>query len=87
MARPRVADGGDGLQIWRVAASILNKQSWRPTRVIFQLWSLGEEANNVSPQKDGLLRNLKPGGSLDLPGPCEHGNEPLGSLKSGEFLD
>jgi len=27
MARPRVADGGDGLQIWTVAANILNKQS------------------------------------------------------------
>jgi len=27
MERPRVADGGDGLQIWRVAANILNKQS------------------------------------------------------------
>jgi hypothetical protein len=27
MARPRVADRGDGLQIWRVAANILNKQS------------------------------------------------------------
>jgi hypothetical protein len=26
MARPQVADGGDGLQIWRVAAIILNKQ-------------------------------------------------------------
>jgi hypothetical protein len=26
MARPRVADGGDGPQIWRVAASILNNQ-------------------------------------------------------------
>jgi hypothetical protein len=28
MARPQVADG-DGLQIWRVAANILNKQSRR----------------------------------------------------------
>jgi hypothetical protein len=28
MARPEVADGGDGLAIWRVAANILNKQ-WR----------------------------------------------------------
>jgi hypothetical protein len=28
MARPQVADEGDGLQIWRVAANILNKQ-WR----------------------------------------------------------
>jgi hypothetical protein len=27
MARPQVADGGEGLQIWRVAANILNKQS------------------------------------------------------------
>jgi hypothetical protein len=26
MARPRVADRGDGLQIWRVVANILNKQ-------------------------------------------------------------
>jgi len=24
---PRIADGGDNLQIWRVAANILNKQS------------------------------------------------------------
>jgi hypothetical protein len=27
MARPQVADGGDGLQIWRVAENILNKLS------------------------------------------------------------
>jgi hypothetical protein len=27
MARPRVADRGYGLQIWRVAANILNRQS------------------------------------------------------------
>jgi hypothetical protein len=27
MARPQAADGGDSLQIWRVAANILNKQS------------------------------------------------------------
>jgi hypothetical protein len=27
MVRPQVADGGDGLQIWRVAASMFNKQS------------------------------------------------------------
>jgi hypothetical protein len=28
MAHPRVADEGDGHQIWRVAANVLNKQSW-----------------------------------------------------------
>jgi hypothetical protein len=27
MAHPQVADGGDGLQIWRVAANIMNKKS------------------------------------------------------------
>jgi hypothetical protein len=27
MARPQVADGGDGLQMWRVTGNILNKQS------------------------------------------------------------
>jgi hypothetical protein len=35
MARPRVADGGVGLQIWRVAANILNKQS----RTAYKVWS------------------------------------------------
>jgi hypothetical protein len=29
MAHPQIADGGDGLKIWRVAANILNKQSWK----------------------------------------------------------
>jgi hypothetical protein len=28
MARPQVPDGRNGLQIWRVATDILNKQSW-----------------------------------------------------------
>jgi hypothetical protein len=27
MGRPQFADGGEGLDIWRVAANILNKQS------------------------------------------------------------
>jgi hypothetical protein len=27
MARPQVAERGDGLQIWRVAVNMLNKQS------------------------------------------------------------
>jgi nitrous oxidase accessory protein NosD len=49
MARPRVADRGDGLQIWRVAANILNKQS----RTADSGWSSspggGRWANNPSP--------------------------------------
>jgi hypothetical protein len=37
MAHRQVADGGDGLQIWRVAANILSKQSWTADRVVLQL--------------------------------------------------
>jgi hypothetical protein len=29
---PQVADGGDSLQFWTVAANILNKQSWTADR-------------------------------------------------------
>jgi hypothetical protein len=49
MARPRVADRGDGLQIWRVAANILNQQS----RTADSGWSsslgVGRGANNPPP--------------------------------------
>ncbi|KAJ4430951.1 hypothetical protein ANN_19544 [Periplaneta americana] len=42
MARPQVADRGDGLQIWRVAANILNKQSWTADKGGPPAWGLGE---------------------------------------------
>jgi len=29
MERPQVTDGGDGLQVWRVAVNIFYKQSYR----------------------------------------------------------
>jgi hypothetical protein len=49
MARPRVADRGDGLQVWRVAANILNKKS----RTADSGWSSslgdGQGANNPPP--------------------------------------
>ena len=45
---PRVADGGVGLQIWRLVANILNKQSWTAD----QEWSFSlgvwREANNLT---------------------------------------
>jgi hypothetical protein len=44
MARPQVSDGGDFLQIFRVAANILNKQS----RTADSL-GIGRRANNSSP--------------------------------------
>jgi hypothetical protein len=59
MARPRVADGGDGLQIQNVAANILNKQS----RTADKGWSsnlvVGREASNSSsPPGNSFLRNV-----------------------------
>jgi hypothetical protein len=49
LARPQVADGGDGLQIWRVAANILNKQ-WRTADKGWSCSSeVGSGANNSSP--------------------------------------
>jgi hypothetical protein len=49
MVRPQVADGGDIIQVWRVAENILNKQS----RTAEKVWSssLGVERglNNYSP--------------------------------------
>jgi hypothetical protein len=61
MARPQVADGGDGLQIWRVAANILNKKS----RTADKGWcsSLGVEhgANNSSPYKNKLFTKCQNG--------------------------
>jgi hypothetical protein len=48
MARPRVADGGDGLQIWRVAANILIKQSWTADMLWASSLGVGRGTNNSS---------------------------------------
>jgi len=51
VARPQVADGGEGLQIWRVATNVLNKQPRTADKGWFS--SLGGEgrANNPSTLK------------------------------------
>jgi hypothetical protein len=41
MVHPQVADGGDSLQSWRVAANILNKQSWTADKGGTPAWGLG----------------------------------------------
>jgi hypothetical protein len=56
MARTQVADGGDGLRTWRVAASILNKQSRRVDKGWFS--SLGLRSGN---RKKKMLRNVTKG--------------------------
>jgi hypothetical protein len=49
MACPQVADGGAGLQIRRVAANILNKQSQTAGKGWSSSLGVGHEANNSSP--------------------------------------
>jgi hypothetical protein len=49
MARPRVADRGDGLQILRVAANIVNKQSQTADSGWSSSLGVGRGANNPPP--------------------------------------
>jgi hypothetical protein len=48
MARPQVANGGDGLQICRVATNIQNKQSRKADKGWSSSFGVGREANNSS---------------------------------------
>ena len=45
---PWVADGGVGLQIWRLAANILNKQSWTADQEWSSSLRIWREANNLA---------------------------------------
>jgi hypothetical protein len=51
MARPQVADGGDGLQIWRVFANALNKQSRTDDKSGPVAWGLVEEVQLLTVKK------------------------------------
>jgi hypothetical protein len=53
MARPQVADGGNGLQIWRVAANTLNKQSRTADKGWF--FSLGFGVELRTPHRKNYL--------------------------------
>jgi hypothetical protein len=48
MARPQIADGGEGLPIWRVAASVLNKQSPTADKGSSSTLAVGRVAKNSS---------------------------------------
>jgi hypothetical protein len=59
MARPQVACGVNGLQIWRVAANILNKQSWTADKGDLPAWGLGVGITHS--KKSISLRNVLQG--------------------------
>jgi hypothetical protein len=48
MAHPQVVDGGNGLQIWRVAGNILNKHSRTADKGWSSSLGVGRGANNSS---------------------------------------
>jgi hypothetical protein len=61
MTRPQVADGGDGLQIWRVAANILNKQSQTADSGWSSNLGLGVGLTTPDRKRISFLGNVKKG--------------------------
>jgi hypothetical protein len=49
MVRPQVADGEDGLQTWRIAANIMNKQSLTADKGWPSSLGVGRGADHSSP--------------------------------------
>ena len=47
MTCPLIAERGDDLQIWRVAANILNKQLWMADKGWSSNFGFGRRANNL----------------------------------------
>jgi hypothetical protein len=58
MALPQVADGGDGLQIWKVAANILNKQSLTADKGWSSNLEVGREASQLLTVKQKLVTKI-----------------------------
>jgi hypothetical protein len=95
MARPQVADGGEGLQIWRVAANILNNQSQAADKGWTSRLGLGVGLLTPHRKESNVLRNVSKclGPELILclrigsrVGFYDHGYEPSVSVnKSGYF--
>jgi hypothetical protein len=58
MASSQVAEGGNGPQIWRVAANILNKQLQTSNKRCLSAWGLGVGLPTPHLKKCILLRNV-----------------------------
>jgi hypothetical protein len=72
-ARRRVSDGGDGLQIWRVAANKLSKQSREADKGWSSRLGMGE-APTTHHRKETACYEMSRRAS-DLTVFCEQGNE------------
>jgi hypothetical protein len=85
MARPRVPDGGEGLQIWCKDANTLNKQSRTTDKGWYSSPVFDKGLTAPYRKKKSCYQLLH--GATELAGFCEHGNEPPGSIRGGESLD
>jgi hypothetical protein len=65
MARPQVADGGNGLRIWRVAANILNSSRGQPTRGGPPAWGLGMWLTTPHRKKVTCYKNSQEASDMD----------------------
>jgi hypothetical protein len=77
---------GKNLRTWRVVENMLKEQS----QTVEKWWSPSlreglDSSLNTQLQKKKLYKMLC--NLSDLVGLCEHGNEPPGSINSGEFLE
>jgi hypothetical protein len=61
MARPRVTDGGNCLQLWGIAANTLNKQQRTADKGLSSSLKAGLEANNLSRQKNKFVTKIQNG--------------------------
>jgi hypothetical protein len=64
-ARPRVADGWDGLQQWREAGNIMNRQPWKTTMGGPSAWGLGVGLTTLNRKKQTYDENLTKASDLD----------------------
>jgi hypothetical protein len=70
-------------QILRTAANILNKQSLTAEKEWSSAWGLGDGLTTPH-HKNSMFRSVT---QRIGAGSSEHGNEPSGYIKDGEFLD
>jgi hypothetical protein len=59
MVRPQVADGGDSLQMWRVAANIVNKQSQTADKGWSSSLGVGRRATGCDTDHYMVVANIR----------------------------
>jgi hypothetical protein len=65
MVRPRVEDGRDGLQLWRLAANILNKQPRSNDKGWSPAWDLGMGLTTLHRKKQTCYEKSHRASDLD----------------------